>query len=64
MDITISKAIAVLEIDLDDPGSVDILELEASERLAIEALKFRQRWEAQEGEAVFSRLPGELPVKV
>ncbi|MBA7638321.1 hypothetical protein ES703_45975 [subsurface metagenome] len=30
-------------------------------RLGIEALKFRQRWEQQEGEDDFPRLPGEEP---
>lgn len=34
-------------------------DLEEAEKLGIEALKFRQRWEQQEGDTDFWRLPGE-----
>ena len=57
--MTIDKAIKMLKTH----GLVDekdtIQDYMNAVKLGIEALKFRQRWEAQEGEDDFPRLPGE-----
>ncbi len=37
--MTVEKAIQLIQQDLDDPGSVDILDLNQAHRLALEALK-------------------------
>lgn len=57
--MTPDKAIELLRQDIDDPGSVDIMDLNKAEELGIEALKFRLHWEQQEGEDDFPLLPGE-----
>jgi len=39
MAMTIEKAIELIQQDLDDPGSVDIMDLHEAQRMSIEALK-------------------------
>lgn len=55
----ISRSIEILETE--PPESLDISDEdeEAAAHLGIEALKFRQRWEEQEGEEDFPLMPGQ-----
>jgi len=57
--MTKNEAIRLLQSDIDDPGSIDILELEDAERLGIEALKWRKLMENDYGSWVGPLLPGE-----
>ena len=55
----LDEAIKEIQVELDEhPLSRELTYYKAI-RLGIEALKFRQRWEDQEGEDDFPRLPGE-----
>jgi len=57
--ITLKRAIELLQKDLDDPGSVDILDLNHAQKMGIEALKrvaFLKQYEAY---YVGGLLPGE-----
>ena len=55
----IEKAIEILEDILKEGRGLSGPDRFTAIRLGIEALKFRQRWEEQEGEDDFPRLPGE-----
>ena len=55
----LTKAIELLQHDLDDPGSVDISDLDAAQELAIEALTFILRDRQSSIYRQFNRLPGE-----
>jgi hypothetical protein len=57
--MTIDEAIELIEHCAKTHARYDRVEIKAALQLGIEALKFRQRWEQQEGEDDFPRLPGE-----
>uniref|UniRef100_A0A6M3M4M5 Uncharacterized protein n=1 Tax=viral metagenome TaxID=1070528 RepID=A0A6M3M4M5_9ZZZZ len=57
--MTLTKAIELLQRDLDDPGSVDILDLNKAQEWGIEALK-RVKEGRQQGLRIYiDLLPGE-----
>jgi len=55
----LSKAIELLQQDIDDPGSVDIMDVNEAERLGIEALKTIKAERTIYGFKRQFRLPGE-----
>ena len=55
----IEEAIRLLQKDLDDPGCVDIMDLNKAQELGIEALKWRQLMELDYGSWCGPLLPGE-----
>ena len=55
----IGEALNELELDAEGNRYFHKNTLARAERLGIEALKFRLRWEQQEGEKDFPLLPGE-----
>lgn len=57
--MTIDEAIRIIEDEIGCWALHPETSHPKAFQLGIEALKFRQRWEQQEGEADFSRLPGE-----
>jgi len=57
--ITIEKAIELLKQDLNDPGSVDIMDLNEAQALGIEALKRVQLLRSNFNELGLAQLPGE-----
>jgi len=54
-----TEAIEILEIETGSRHEPSDPELNDAMNLGIEALKFRLRWEEQEGEDDFPLLPGE-----
>jgi len=60
LEEALEKAIELLQKDLDDPGSVDIMDLNEAQALGIEALKrFRQNRNFK-ADIDLSPLPGEI----
>lgn len=59
--MNIPKAIELLQLDLDDPGSVPIEDLNEAQTLSIEALKRVNHIRPNEAYANMTRLPGETP---
>lgn len=57
--MNIHKAIELLQKDLDDPGCVDILDLNKAQELGIEALKWRKLMKKDYGSWCGPLLPGE-----
>ena len=57
--MTINKAIEILQQDLDDPGSVDISDLNTAQQLGIEALKREKEWRQRYEPLNPQLLPGE-----
>lgn len=55
----VEKAIQLIQQDLDDPGSVNILDLNQAHRLALEGLKLIQEGRLKPGGMFFHDLPGE-----
>ena len=55
----IDKAIELLHIDINDPGSVDIMDLNKAQQLGIEALKYLQHLREGGWPGIISKLPGE-----
>jgi len=60
----ISKAMDELTTDLLETGERKSKPLRAAQRLGFQALKFRQRWEQQEGDDDFPLLPGETRERI
>lgn len=57
--MTIDEAINLFREDIDNPGSVDIMDLNRAEELGIEALNFYLReWKANTS-GIWQQLPGE-----
>ncbi|GAI28144.1 unnamed protein product [marine sediment metagenome] len=59
--ITIEKAIKLLQMDLDNPGSVDIMDLNKAQKLSIEALKLVGVLRSLVPLMSLPPLPGETP---
>ena len=57
--MTISEAIRLLQKDIDDPGSVDIMDVAEAEKLGIEALKRIKACREPEGGSPLPLLKGE-----
>lgn len=57
--MTIEKAIELLQQDLNDPGSVGIMDLNDAKKLGIEALKRLQELRKMKYVTYFNPLPGE-----
>jgi len=55
----IIKAIDLLRKDLDDPGSVDITDLNQAQELGIEALNHIAAWRNDNDDDILWDLPGE-----
>ena len=55
----INEAIKLLQKDIDDPGSVDIIDVNRAEQLGIEALKRLKISRDPSGVPSFTLLPGE-----
>jgi len=54
--MTLEKAMELIQQDLDDPGSVDIMDLHEAQRLGIEAMRFIKR------HSIFLHLSGITPL--
>jgi len=59
MTMTIEKAIELIQQDLDDPGSVDIMDLREAHLLCIEAMKRLQDMRISPCTTADETLPGE-----
>jgi len=59
--MTLPKAIELLKKDLDDPGSVDIMDLNKAQAIAIEAVKRVQQQRDLCHLWTKTLLPGETP---
>jgi len=59
MTMTIEKAIELIQQDLDDPGSVDIMDLHEAQRLSIAATKRLQDMRISPCTTADETLPGE-----
>lgn len=57
--MTLEKAVQLIQQDLDDPGSVDILDLNQAHRLALKALQAIRTGREDYYEAGGHLLPGE-----
>lgn len=57
--MTLEKAIELLQLDLDDPGSVPIEDLNQAQELGIEALKAIQLSRTVYTFEIYELLPGE-----
>ena len=57
--MTLEEAIKILRSDIDDPGSIDIMDVNQAEELGIEALKFYQSVKAWMERFTTYLLPGE-----
>ena len=57
--MTIDEAIKLLNKDIDDPGSVDIMNVNKAEELAIEALKRLEAIRLRDPIEALTKLPGE-----
>jgi len=57
--MTIETAIKLLKQDLDDPGSVDIMDLNKAQALGIEALKYYPETRPSARTSFCPLLPGE-----
>jgi len=57
--MTLKEAIKLLNQDLDDPGSVDIMDLNKAQKLGIEALKARKIRQEHLTPQLRQLLPGE-----
>lgn len=55
----LEEAIKLLQRDIDNPGSVDIMDINQAEELGIEALKWRALMEHDYGSWCGPLLPGE-----
>jgi len=57
--MTPTEAIKDLQTEMTQPNLISFQRRNEAINLGIQALKFRQRWEQQEGEDNFPLLPGE-----